>query len=49
MRFGGIVAPYNGYISLTLGPYSSFSFSVGCVLLSRFDPNVQLINIFKHS
>ena len=36
MRFGEIVAPKSGYLSLTLGPCSSFSFGVVCVLLSRF-------------
>ena len=36
IRFGGIVAPKSGYLSLTLGPYSSFSFGVVSVLLSRF-------------
>ena len=38
MRFGEIVVPSSGYLSLTLGPCSSFSFGVVCVLLSRFDP-----------
>ena len=37
MRFGGIVAPSSGCLSLTLGPCSSFSFEVVSVLLSRFD------------
>ena len=37
MRFGGIVAPNSGCLSLTLGPCSSFSFGVVIVLLSRFD------------
>ena len=37
MRFGGIVAPNSGSLSLTLGPCSSFSFGVVSVLLSRFD------------
>ena len=36
LRFGGIVAPKSGCLSLTLGPCSSFSFGVVCVLLSRF-------------
>ena len=36
MRFGGIVAAKSGYLSLTLGSCSSFSFGVVCVLLSRF-------------
>ena len=36
MRFGGIVAPNSVYLSLTLGPCSSFSFGVVSVLLSRF-------------
>ena len=36
MRFGGIVAPKSGCLSLTLGPCSSFSFGVVSVLLSRF-------------
>ena len=36
MRFGGIVAPRIGCLSLTLGPCSSFSFGVVSVLLSRF-------------
>ena len=36
MRFGGIVAPKSGCVSLTLGPCSSFSFGVVSVLLSRF-------------
>ena len=36
MRFGGIVAPKSGSLSLTLGPRSSFSFGVVSVLLSRF-------------
>ena len=36
MIFGGIVAPKSGYVSLTLGPCSSFSFGVVSVLLSRF-------------
>ena len=37
MRFGGIVAPNSACLSLTLGLYSSFSFGVVSVLLSRFD------------
>ena len=37
MRFGGIVAPNRGNVSLTLGPCSSFSFGLVSVLLSRFD------------
>ena len=37
MRFGGIVAPNSGYLSLTLGPCSSFGFGVVSVLFSRFD------------
>ena len=37
MRFGGIVAPNSGCLSLTLGPCSSFNFDVVSVLLSRFD------------
>ena len=36
MIFGGIVAPKSGYLKLTLVPYSSFSFGVLRVLLSRF-------------
>ena len=36
MKFGGIVAPTSGCLSLTLGLCSSFSFSVVRVLLSRF-------------
>ena len=36
MIFGGIVAHKSGYVSLTLGPCSSFSFGVVSVLLSRF-------------
>ena len=36
MRFGGIVAPKSGCLSLTLEPCSSFSFGVVSVLLSRF-------------
>ena len=36
MRFGGIVAPKSGCLSLTLGVCSSFSFGVVSVLLSRF-------------
>ena len=36
MRFGGIVAPKRGCVSLTLGHCSSFSFGVVSVLLSRF-------------
>ena len=36
MRFGGIVAPKSGCVSLTLGPCSSFTFGVVSVLLSRF-------------
>ena len=36
MRFGGIVAPNSGCLSLTLGPCSSFGFGVVSVLLSRF-------------
>ena len=36
MKFGGIVAPKSGCLSLTLGPCSSFSFGVVSVLLSRF-------------
>ena len=38
MRFGGIVAPHSGCLSLTLGLCSSFSFGVVSVLLSKFDP-----------
>ena len=38
IRICGIVAPYSGCLSLTLGPCSSFSFGVVRVLLSRFDP-----------
>ena len=37
MRFGGIVAPNSGSLSLTWGPGSSFSFGVVSVLLPRFD------------
>ena len=37
IRFGGIIAPNSGCLSLTLGPCSSFSFGVVSVLLSRFD------------
>ena len=37
MRFGGIVAPNSGCLSLTLELCSSFSFGVVSVLLSRFD------------
>ena len=37
MRFGGIVAPDSGCLSLTLGLCSSFSFGVVSVLSSRFD------------
>ena len=37
MRFGGIVAPNSGCLSLTLGLCSSFSFGVVSVLRSRFD------------
>ena len=37
MRFGGIVAPNGGCLSLTLGLCSSFRFGVVSVLLSRFD------------
>ena len=37
MRFGGIVAPNSGCLSLTLGACSSFGFGVVSVLLSRFD------------
>ena len=37
MRFGGIVVPTSGSLSLTLEPCSSFSFGVVSVLLSRFD------------
>ena len=37
MKFGGIVAPNSGCLSLTLGPCSSFGFGVVSVLLSRFD------------
>ena len=36
LRFGGIVAPKSGCVSLTLGPCSSFSFGVVSVLLYRF-------------
>ena len=36
MRFGAIVAPKSGCLSLTLGPCSSFTFGVVNVLLSRF-------------
>ena len=36
MRFGGIVTPKSGCLSLTLGPCSSFSFGVVSVLLTRF-------------
>ena len=32
MTFGGIVAPYSGCLSLTLGVCSSFSFGVVSVL-----------------
>ena len=28
MRFGGIIAPKSGCVSLTLGPCNSFSFGV---------------------
>ena len=37
LRFGGIVAPNSGWLSLTLGPFSTFGFGVVSVLLSRFD------------
>ena len=37
MRFGGIVAPSSGSLSLPLGPCSSFRFDEVSVLLSRFD------------
>ena len=37
MRFGRIVAPNSGCLSLTLELCSSFSFGVVSVLLSRFD------------
>ena len=37
MRFGGIVAPNSGCLSLTLGLCSSFSFGMVSVLLSSFD------------
>ena len=37
MRFGGIVAPNSGCLSLTLGLCTSFSFGMVSVLLSRFD------------
>ena len=37
MRFGGIVVPNSGCVSLTLGLCSPFSFGVVSVLLSRFD------------
>ena len=37
MRFGGIVVPTSGSLSLTLEPCSSFGFGVVSVLLSRFD------------
>ena len=37
IRFGGIIAPNSGCLSLTLEPCSSFSFGVVSVLLSRFD------------
>ena len=37
MRFGGIVAPNSGCLSLTLGLCSSVTFGVVSVLLSRFD------------
>ena len=37
MKFGGIVAANSGSLSVTLGPCSSFSFSVVSVLLSKFD------------
>ena len=36
MRFGGIVAPKSGCLSLTLEPCNSFSCGVVSVLLSRF-------------
>ena len=36
MRFGGIVAPNSGCLSLTLRLCSSFSFGVVSVLLSSF-------------
>ena len=36
LRFGGIVAPKSGCLSVTLRPCSSFNFGVVCVLLSRF-------------
>ena len=36
LRFGGIVAPKSGCVSLTLGPCSSLSFGLVSVLLSRF-------------
>ena len=38
MKFGVIVATNSGWLSLTLGPCSSFSFALVSVLLSRFDP-----------
>ena len=37
MRFGGIVAPNSGSLSLTLGACSSFSLGVVSVSFSRFD------------
>ena len=37
MKFGEIVAPNSGCLSLTLELYSSFSFGLVSVLLSRFD------------
>ena len=43
MRFGGIVAPNSGCLSLTLGLCSSFSFGVVSVLPSRFDAPFKCI------
>ena len=37
IKFGGIVTPNSGYLSITLGPCSSFIFGVVSVLLSRND------------
>ena len=52
MRFGGIVAPKSGCLSLTLGLCSSFTFGVVSALYSpdlALYSNVQQIKIFKRS
>ena len=43
MKFGVAITPNSGCISLLLGDYSSFTFGVEKILVSRFEPPFKCI------